>query len=107
MVPRRTHALEKAEDDPTLARKLHPDVNPGDKAAEDRFKKVAAAYEVLNDEARRKAMAYGGLFFIGIAGMLTTFSVSAWIAVPVAAAVAYAGGRAIFNNEYVPEDEEM
>ncbi|HUH05655.1 MAG TPA: DnaJ C-terminal domain-containing protein [Kofleriaceae bacterium] len=38
-----------------LARKYHPDVNPGDTAAEDRFKKVAAAYEVLSDDARRKA----------------------------------------------------
>jgi DnaJ-class molecular chaperone len=38
-----------------LARKHHPDVNPGDKKAEDRFKKVAAAYEVLSDAKRRAA----------------------------------------------------
>lgn len=38
-----------------LARKYHPDVNPGDSAAEDRFKKVAAAYEVLSDSDKRKA----------------------------------------------------
>lgn len=36
-----------------LARKLHPDVNPGDAAAEDRFKRVAAAYDVLSDKKRR------------------------------------------------------
>ncbi|HEX4229180.1 MAG TPA: molecular chaperone DnaJ [Bryobacteraceae bacterium] len=37
-----------------LARKYHPDLNPGDKAAEDRFKKVQEAYDVLSDEAKRK-----------------------------------------------------
>jgi DnaJ-class molecular chaperone len=37
-----------------LARKHHPDVNPGDKAAEAKFKEISEANEVLSDPAKRQ-----------------------------------------------------
>jgi molecular chaperone DnaJ len=37
-----------------LARKHHPDVNPNDKASEDKFKEVQEAYDILSDEKKRK-----------------------------------------------------
>lgn len=53
-----------------LAVKYHPDKNPGDKAAEEKFKEISEAYEVLKDD-KKKAMydQYGHAAFSGGAGM--------------------------------------
>jgi DnaJ-class molecular chaperone len=48
-----TDAIRKAYR--KLARRHHPDVNPGDVKAEEAFKKVASAYEVLSDAKKRAA----------------------------------------------------
>src|SRR5215813_10132517 len=37
-----------------LSRQYHPDANPDDKTAEEKFKEISAAYDVLGDEAKRK-----------------------------------------------------
>jgi DnaJ-class molecular chaperone len=59
-VPRNAPQKEIRQAYRRLARKHHPDVNPGDKAAEGRFKEINAAYEVLSDaEKRRKYDKYG------------------------------------------------
>lgn len=44
-----------------LAKKLHPDLNPGDKTAEEKFKEVAAAYDLLGDVEKRKRFDNGDI----------------------------------------------
>lgn len=51
-----------------LVRQYHPDRNPDDKAAEDRFKEIQAAYDVLGDAEKRKQYDAGGGIFGGFGG---------------------------------------
>ncbi len=48
-----------------LARKYHPDVNPGDKAAEDRFKDLQEAHDVLSDKKKREMYDQMGFYAPG------------------------------------------
>ncbi len=53
-VPRSASADEVRKAFRKLAKQFHPDQNPGDKAAEERFKRVSAAFDVLGDAEKRK-----------------------------------------------------
>ena len=53
-VPRNATADEIRKAYRKLARKYHPDLNPGDKSSEERFKNVQEAYDVLSDPKKRQ-----------------------------------------------------
>jgi molecular chaperone DnaJ len=53
-IPRGASADEVRKSYRKLARKYHPDLNPGDKAAEERFKNVQEAYDILSDAKKRE-----------------------------------------------------
>jgi len=53
-VPRKAAQKEIRQAYRKLARKYHPDLNPGDKSAEEKFKQVQEAYDVLSDSKKRQ-----------------------------------------------------
>jgi molecular chaperone DnaJ len=68
-VPRKATADDIRKAYRKLARKHHPDLNPGDKSAEDRFKKVQEAYDILSDSKKREMYdQYGFYSESGFAG---------------------------------------
>lgn len=73
-----------------LARKYHPDVNPGDRKAEERFKEISEANDVLSDEKKRKIYDQLGFYSDSID--------------PAAAEAAARGGYARPGEQGVPFD---
>ena len=58
-VPRTASADEIRRAFRKLAKQYHPDANPGDKSAEERFKQISAAFDLLGDEDKRKKFDLG------------------------------------------------
>jgi molecular chaperone DnaJ len=67
-VPRKAPVKEIRAAYRKLARKYHPDLNPGDKTAEEKFKQIQEAYEVLSDTKKRQMYDQFGFNTPGQAG---------------------------------------
>src|SRR5882672_4281297 len=68
-VPRKATAKDIRTSFRKLARKYHPDLNPGDKSAEEKFKQLQEAYDVLSDSAKRQMLILTSVDSISAAGL--------------------------------------
>ncbi len=68
-VPRKASVKDLRAAYRKLARKYHPDLNPGDKSAEEKFKQIQEAYEVLSDTKKRQMYDQFGFNAPGPGGM--------------------------------------
>src|ERR1700722_10011837 len=67
-VPRKAPLKEIRQAYRKLARKYHPDLNPGDKSSEEKFKQIQEAYEVLSDTKKRQTYDQFGFNVPGTGG---------------------------------------
>src|SRR5712692_3471355 len=67
-VPRKAALKQIRQAYRKLARKHHPDLNPGDKSAEERFKQIQEAYDVLSDSKKRQMYDQFGFYSDSYAG---------------------------------------
>jgi molecular chaperone DnaJ len=67
-VPRKANAKDIRAAFRKLARKYHPDLNPGDKASEEKFKQIQEAYDVLSDTKKRQMYDQHGFYSENLAG---------------------------------------
>ena len=49
-----------------LARRFHPDINPGDRHSEERFKRITEAYDILSDPLKREFYDVNGFYTDGV-----------------------------------------
>jgi molecular chaperone DnaJ len=64
-VPKKAPVKDIRQSYRRLARKYHPDLNPGDKSAEERFKQIQEAYDVLSDAKKRQMYDQFGFYESG------------------------------------------
>src|SRR5690348_14719636 len=55
-----------------LARRYHPDINPGDQTAEEYFKRISEAYEILSDPLKKQFYDQNGFYTDGVLETKTT-----------------------------------
>src|SRR2546425_12118790 len=67
-VPRKASAKDIRTAFRKLARKYHPDLNPGDKASEEKFKQIQEAYDVLSDSKKRQMYDQYGFYSENLPG---------------------------------------
>lgn len=73
-VPKTATADEIKKAYRSLAFKYHPDRNPGDKAAEEKFKKITVAYDTLSDPAKKRDYDLGGASYSSSASSSGNYS---------------------------------
>ena len=82
-----------------LAIKFHPDKNPGDKEAEERFKEISEAYEVLSDTSKRSRYdQFGHAAFDRAAGGFGDFGIDLEEALRTFMGAFGGGGGSIFDD---------